>query len=205
MKCNQCKNPVQETDSVCEWCGSELVIYQSQDENHPLKKLQIDLQALESKERDRMQLKIDNHNGGVSTFDKLFGQKILDWDDDVDEQLNERINKLQAKFLNTYILPSNPKVLQELAEMASENYKLNKPNVWSDDSDELTESKKFLSDAWYNLMNRSQRKLGIKDERNTFAKIYEYVSRSPNLKLGLIVFFFYTLLFLIIGVLKYFE
>jgi len=204
MKCNQCKNPVEETDTICQWCGAELIIYSSQDENHPLKKLQDDLMEIEQNLREKMLSRVNNYNNSVSTFDKLFGTKKIDeWDKKHEKQLTKRICKLQSKLINSFILPSNPKVLKELVEIASENYEMNKPNIWNDDSDELKESKQLLSDSWYRLMNRSKRKLGIKDNRNIGTKIFEYISRKPNLKLFIIVLGVYVLLLGLLGILKY--
>ena len=206
MKCNQCKNPVQETDSICEWCGTELIIYSTQDENHTLKKLQDDLMAIEQHVREKMQLKLDKRNNNLSTFDKIFGTKpSFDWDEDLEEQLTIRTCKLQSKLINSFILPSNPKVLKELAEIALENYKINKPNIWSDDSDEIQESKQLLSESWYSLMKRSKSRLGIKDARSNSTMIFDYISRKPNLKLLIIVVFFYVLLFTVIGLINYFS
>ena len=204
MKCNQCKNPVEETDTICQWCGAELIIYSSQDENHPLKKLQDDLMEIEQNLREKMLSRVNNYNNSVSTFDKLFGTKKIDeWDKKHEKQLTKRTCKLQSKLINSFILPSNPKVLKELVEIASENYEMNKPNIWNDDSDELKESKQLLSDSWYRLMNRSKRKLGIKDNRNIGTKIIEYISRKPNLKLFIIVLGVYVLLLGLLGILKY--
>lgn len=204
MKCNQCKNPVEETDTICQWCGAELIIYSSQDENHPLKKLQDDLMEIEQNLREKMLSRVNNYNNSVSTFDKLFGTKKIDeWDKKHEKQLTKRTCKLQSKLINSFILPSNPKVLKELVEIASENYEMNKPNIWNDDSDELKESKQLLSDSWYRLMNRSKRKLGIKDNRNIGTKIFEYISRKPNLKLFIIVLGVYVLLLGLLGILKY--
>ena len=119
MKCNQCKNPVTETDIICQWCGAELIMYSSQDENHPIKKLQDDLLAIEQNVREKVQLKLDNKNNNLSTFDKIFGTKPdFDWDEDLENQAIQKITRSQAKFINTYILPSNPKVLEELLEIA---------------------------------------------------------------------------------------
>ena len=106
MKCNQCKNPVTETDVICQWCGAELIMYSSQDENHPIKKLQDDLLAIEQNVREKVQLKLDNKNNNLSTFDKIFGTKPdFDWDEDLENQAIQKITRSQAKFINTYILP----------------------------------------------------------------------------------------------------
>lgn len=206
MKCNQCKNPIEETDTICQWCGTELIIYSSQDENHPLKKLQDNLIAIEQNVRAKMQTKVDNHNKSVSTFDKIFGTKpSLDWDEELEEQLTIRTCKLQSKLINSFILPSNPKVLKELVEIASENYKMSKPNIWNDDSDDIQESKQLLSESWYSLMKRSKSRLGIKDARSNSTKILNYIGRKPNLKLLLIVVGAYILLFGLIAILKLSE
>lgn len=205
MKCNQCKNPVRETDAICEWCGAE-IIYDSQDENHPLKKLRADLQAEETRVRSILQAKVDEHNKNISAFDKIFGKQKKDlWDEELEEEFIEQVNKAQAKILNTFILPSNPNVLEQLLDMASENYKLNKPNIWSDDSEEEEESKKILSMAWYNLMKRTQKKLGLEDERGVVSKILHYISLNNGLKWFIILVLFYFFLFGIIGVMKYFN
>jgi hypothetical protein len=206
VKCNQCKNPIEETDTICQWCGTELIIYSSQDENHPLKKLQDNLIAIEQNVRAKMQTKVDNHNKSVSTFDKIFGTKpSLDWDEELEEQLTIRTCKLQSKLINSFILPSNPKVLKELVEIASENYKMSKPNIWNDDSDDIQESKQLLSESWYSLMKRSKSRLGIKDARSNSTKILNYIGRKPNLKLLLIVVGAYILLFGLIAILKLSE
>ena len=206
MKCNQCKNPVEEIDTICEWCGAELILFSSQDENHPLNKLQNDLMAIEQNVREKMQLKLDNSNNNSSTFDKIFGKKTsFDWDEDLEEQLAIRVCKLQSNLINNLILPNNPKVLKELAEIASENYKISKPNIWNDDSDDLQESKQLLSDSWYRLMNRSKNRLGIKDQRKISTKILNYIGRKPKLKLLFLIIFFYLFLFTIVGLVNYFS
>lgn len=158
MKCNQCKNPVTETDVICQWCGAELIMYSSQDENHPIKKLRDDLLAIEQNVREKVQLKLDNKNNNLSTFDKIFGTKPdFDWDEDLENQAIQKITRSQAKFINTYILPSNPKVLEELLEIALQNYKLYKPNFWDDEDESHTQ---LLSKAWLNLSKRCKKKLG---------------------------------------------
>jgi hypothetical protein len=206
MKCNQCKNPVEEIDAICEWCGAELILFSSQDENHPIYKLQNDLMAIEVSLREKMQLKLDRHNNNSSTIDKFFGKKpSFDWDEDLEEQLAIRVCKLQSKLINNLVLPNNPKVLKELAEVASENYKISKPNIWNSDSEDLQESKQLLSDSWYSLMNRSKNRLGIKDQRKIITKIINYIGRKPNLKILFLIILFYLFFFTVIGLINYFS
>lgn len=203
MNCNQCKNPVQETDKICEWCGAELIIYQSQDENHPIKKLQDDLLAIEKSVREKKQLKLDNKNNNLSTFDKIFGTKPdFDWDEDLEEQTIQEITRLQAKFINTYILPSNPKVLEELLEIALQNYKQYKPSFWDDEEESHTQ---LLSKAWLNLSKRCKKKLGVKNTDTITQKITLYFAYSPNLRWTIILIFLLAFMFGLIAILKHFS
>ena len=203
MKCNTCKNPVKETDKICQWCGAELIIYSSQDENHPIKKLQSDLMAIEQNVREKMQLKLDAKNNNLSTFDKIFGTKpSLDWDDDLEDQAIQKITRLQAKFLNTYILPSNPKVLEELLEIALQNYKQYKPNFWDDEEESRTQ---LLSKAWLNLSNRCKKKMGVKNTDTVTQKITRYFAYSPNLRWTIILIFLLAFMVGLIVILKHFN
>ncbi|MGC6437890.1 MAG: hypothetical protein ACON4B_02810 [Flavobacteriaceae bacterium] len=202
MKCNTCKNPVEETDVICQWCGAELTIYSSQDENHPIKMLQSDLMAIEQNVREKMQLKLDAQNNNLSTFDKIFGTKpSQDWDDDLEDQAIQKITRVQAKFLNTYILPSNPKVLEELLEIALQNYKQYKPNFWDDEEESHTQ---LLSKAWLNLSNRCKKKIGVKNTDTVTQKITRYFAYSPNLRWTIILIFLLALMFGLIATLKHF-
>ena len=203
MNCNQCKNPVQETDKICEWCGAELIIYQSQDENHPIKKLQDDLLAIEKSVRDKKQLKLDNKNNNLSTFDKIFGTKPdFDWDEGLEEQTIQEITRLQAKFINTYILPSNPKVLEELLEIALQNYKQYKPSFWDDEEESHTQ---LLSKAWLNLSKRCKKKLRMKNTDTMTQKIARQLAYSPNLRWTIILIFLLAFMFGLIAILKHFS
>ena len=203
MKCNTCKNPVEETDKMCQWCGAELTIYSSQDENHPIKKLQSDLMAIEQNVRENIQLKLDAKNNNLSTFDKIFGTKpSLDWDDDLEDQAIQKITRLQAKFLNTYILPSNPKVLEELLEIALQNYKQYKPNFWDDEEESRTQ---LLSKAWLNLSNRCKKKIGVKNTDTVTQKITRYFAYSPNLRWTIILIFLLAFMVGLIVILKHFN
>lgn len=203
MKCNQCKNPVEETDNICQWCGAELVIYRSQDENHPIKKLQSDLMVIEQNVREKIQLKLDAQNNNLSTIDKIFGTKpSIDWDEDLEDQAIQKITRSQAKFLNTYILPSNPKVLEELLEIAIQNYKQYKPNFWDDEEESHTQ---LLSKAWLNLSNRCKKKLGLKNTDTMTQKITRYFAYSPNLRWFIILIFLLAFMFGLIATLKHFS
>lgn len=202
MKCNTCKNPVEETDVICQWCGAELTIYSSQDENHPIKMLQSDLMAIEQNEREKIQLKLDTQNNNLSTIDKIFGTKpSQDWDDDLEDQAIQKITRVQAKFLNTYILPSNPKVLEELLEIALQNYKQYKPNFWDDEEESNTQ---LLSKAWLNLSKRCKKKLGVKNTDTMTQKITRYFAYSPNLRWTLIIILFFIITMSFFATLKYF-
>jgi len=202
MKCNTCKNPVEETDVICQWCGAELSIYSSQDENHPIKMLQSDLMAIEQNEREKIQLKLDTQNNNLSTIDKIFGTKpSQDWDDDLEDQAIQKITRVQAKFLNTYILPSNPKVLEELLEIALQNYKQYKPNFWDDEEESNTQ---LLSKAWLNLSKRCKKKLGVKNTDTMTQKITRYFAYSPNLRWTLIIILFFIITMSFFATLKYF-
>ena len=203
MKCNTCKNPVTETDKICQWCGAELIIYSSQDENHPIKKLQSDLMAIEQNVHEKIQLKLDAQINNPSTFDKIFGTKpSLDWDDDLEDQAIQKITRLQAKFLNTYILPSNPKVLEELLEIALQNYKQYKPNFWDDEEESHTQ---LLSKAWLNLSNRCKKKIGVKNTDTVTQKITRYFAYSPNLRWIIILIFLLAIMFGLLATLKHFS
>ncbi len=203
MNCNQCKNPVQETDKICEWCGAELIIYQSQDENHPIKKLQDDLLAIEKSVREKKQLKLDNKNNNLSTFDKIFGTKPdFDWDEGLEEQTIQEITRLQAKFINTYILPSNPKVLEELLEIALQNYKQYKPSFWDDEEESHTQ---LLSKAWLNLSKRCKKKLRMKNTDTITQKIARQLAYSPNLRWTIIIILFFIVTMSFFATLKYFS
>ena len=203
MKCNQCKNPVTETDVICQWCGAELIMYSSQDENHPIKKLQDDLLAIEKSVREKKQLKLDNKNNNLSTFDKIFGTKPdFDWDEDFEEQTIQEITRLQAKFINTYILPSNPKVLEELLEIALQNYKQNKPSFWDDEKESHTQ---LLSKAWLNLSKRCKKKLGVKNTDTITQKIARQLAYSPNLRWTIIIILFFIVTMSFFATLKYFS
>ena len=202
MKCNTCKNPVEETDVICQWCGAELTIYSSQDENHPIKMLQSDLMAIEQNEREKIQLKLDTQNNNLSTIDKIFGTKpSQDWDDDLEDQAIQKITRVQAKFLNTYFLPSNPKVLEELLEIALQNYKQYKPNFWDDEEESNTQ---LLSKAWLNLSKRCKKKLGVKNTDTMTQKITRYFAYSPNLRWTLIIILFFIITMSFFATLKYF-
>ena len=202
MKCNTCKNPVEETDVICQWSGAELTIYSSQDENHPIKMLQSDLMAIEQNEREKIQLKLDTQNNNLSTIDKIFGTKpSQDWDDDLEDQAIQKITRVQAKFLNTYILPSNPKVLEELLEIALQNYKQYKPNFWDDEEESNTQ---LLSKAWLNLSKRCKKKLGVKNTDTMTQKITRYFAYSPNLRWTLIIILFFIITMSFFATLKYF-
>lgn len=203
MKCNQCKNPVKETDNICQWCGAELIIYSSQDENHPIKKLQDDLYAIEQNVREKVQLKLDNKNNNLSTFDKIFGTKPdFDWDEDLEDQAIQKITRSQAKFINTYILPSNPKVLEELLEIALQNYKQYKPNFWDDEDESHTQ---LLSKAWLNLSKRCKKKLGVKNTDTITQKIARHLAYSPNLRWTIIIILFFIVTMSFFATLKYFS
>ena len=203
MKCNQCKNPVTETDAICQWCGAELIMYSSQDENHPIKKLQDDLLAIEQNVREKVQLKLDNKNNNLSTFDKIFGTKPdFDWDEDLENQAIQKITRFQAKFINTYILPSNPKVLEELLEIALQNYKQYKPNFWDDEDESHTQ---LLSKAWLNLSKRCKKKLGVKNTDTITQKIARHLAYSPNLRWTIIIILFFIVTMSFFATLKYFS
>ena len=203
MKCNQCKNPVTETDVICQWCGAELIMYSSQDENHPIKKLQDDLLAIEQNVREKVQLKLDNKNNNLSTFDKIFGTKPdFDWDEDLENQAIQKITRSQAKFINTYILPSNPKVLEELLEIALQNYKQYKPNFWDDEDESYTQ---LLSKAWLNLSKRCKKKLGVKNTDTITQKIARHLAYSPNLRWTIIIILFFIVTMSFFATLKYFS
>ena len=57
MKCNHCKNPVKEQDVICEWCGREISLFQSNDDMHPVNKFEQELREIESKAREKISRK----------------------------------------------------------------------------------------------------------------------------------------------------
>lgn len=206
MKCNHCKNPVKEQDVICEWCGREISLFQSNDEMHPVNKFEQELREIESKAREKFQERIDNinsnSNGGI--VEKIFGTTNYEqWDEDYEEELSQYVYKLHAKAVANFVLPTNPKLLKEVLELAKNNYRLNKVSFW-DDEDE-NKNRLQLSLAWLHLLNITKNKLGIKNNRSNVNKMVTYLIKNSTLKWGLIVLAVYVLLFVIIGLMNYFQ
>ena len=204
MKCNHCKNPVKEQDVICEWCGREISLFQSNDEMHPVNKFEQELREIESKAREKFQERIDsinsNRNGGI--VEKIFGTTNYEqWDEDYEEELSQYVYKLQAKAVANFVLPTNPKLLREIKEFADNNYRLNKVSFW--DEDDENKNKLQLSLAWLHLSNMAKNKLGIENRRSTVNIMVTYLNKNSNLKWGLIVIAVYVLLFVIISILNY--
>lgn len=200
MKCNHCKNPVKEQDVICEWCGREISLFQSNDEMHPVNKFEQELREIESKAREKFQERIDNinsnSNGGI--VEKIFGTtNFKQWDEDYEEELSQYVYNLHAKAVANFVLPTNPKLLKEVLELAENNHRLNKVSFW-DDEDE-NKNRLQLSLAWLHLSNTIKNKLGIENSRSNVNKMFTYLNKNSSLKWGLILFTFYVLLFVIIA------
>ncbi|MDG1101495.1 MAG: hypothetical protein P8N29_09825 [Saprospiraceae bacterium] len=206
MKCNHCKNPVREQDVICEWCGREISLFQSNDVNHPINKFEEELKLIESKAREKIQARIDKKNSSIkeSFVEKIFGNSDFEeWNKDYEEELNQNIYKLQARAVANFVLPTNPKILKEIIALADNNYKLNKVSFW--DEDEENDNKLKLSLAWLNLSKIAKNKLGIEYSSSTINNVVNYLNKNSNLKWGLIVFAAYVLLFSILGILNLFN
>lgn len=196
MKCNHCKNPIKQDDVLCEWCGREITLYQSDDYKHPGKKLEEELKIIESKARkefkDRLEIKNSTSNSGF--IGKVFGDINREkWDEDYEEELNQYVYKIQATAVANFVLPTNPKLLEELLEMAENNYQLNKVSLWDDSEDDS--NKKLLAKAWKNLSKRVKNKLGLKSNNSQIDNALDYLHENSTLKwtlvfLGLIIVFF---------------
>ena len=206
MKCNHCKNPVKEQDVICEWCGREISLFQSNDDKHPVNKFEQELRDIESKAREKFQERIDNinsnSNGGI--VEKIFGTTNFEqWDEDYEEELSQYVYNLHAKAVANFVLPTNPKLLKEVLELAKNNYRLNKVAFWDDD--EENKNKLLLSLAWLNLSKIVKNKLGVENNDTTVNKIVNYLNKNSTIKWGLVVFAVYVLLFAVIGLLNYFQ
>ena len=198
MKCNHCKNPIKEKDLLCEWCGREITLYQSDDEKHPGKKLEEELKLIESNARkefkDRLEIENSNRNSGL--IGKVFGDfNREEWDEDYEEELNQYVYKMQATAVANFVLPTNPKLLEELLEIAENNYQLNKVSLWDDDNED--ENKKLLAKAWKNLSKSVKNKLGLKPNTNRVDKAVNYLIENPTLKYALILLGIFIAIFLL--------
>jgi hypothetical protein len=100
-------------------------------------------------------------------------------------------------------LPTNPKLLREIKELADNNYRLNKVSFW--DEGDKNKNKLQLSLAWLHLSNLAKNKLGIKNNRSTVNNIVTYLNKNSTLKWILIFCAFYFLLFVIIALLNFFQ
>jgi hypothetical protein len=206
MKCNHCKNPVKEKDIICEWCGQEISLFQSNDTMHPVNKFEQELSEIELTVRKEIQARIDNKNTNTKEglLGKLFGTTNFEqWDEDNEEEVKQQVYKLQAKAVANFVLPTNPKLLREIKEFAENNYMLNKVSFWDDDDE--NKNKLQLSLAWLHLFNITKKKLGIENNRSNVNKMVTYLNKNSNLKWGLIVLAVYILLFLVIALLNYFQ
>ena len=206
MKCNHCKNPVKEQDVICEWCGREISLFESNDDKHPVNKFEQELREIESKAREKFQERIDsinrNSNGGI--VGKIFGTTNYEqWDEDYEEELSQYVYKLQAKAVANFVLPTNPKLLKEVLELAENNYRLNKVSFWDDD--DKNKNRLQLSLAWLNLSKVVKNNLGIVNRHSASDRLVNYLYKNSGLKWGLIVFLIYVLLFVIIGLMNYFQ
>ncbi len=206
MKCNHCKNPVREKDIICEWCGQEISLFQSNDTMHPVNKFEQELSEIELTVRKEIQARIDNINTNTKEglLGKIFGTTNFEqWDEDNEEEVRQQVYKLQAKSVTNFVLPTNPKLLREIKEFADNNYRLNKVSFW--DEDDENKNKLQLSLAWLRLSNMAKNKLGIESNRSAVNNIVTYLNKNSNLKWGLIVFAVYVFLFLVIALLNYFK
>jgi len=206
VNCNHCKNPVNEQDVNCEWCGREISLFQSNDINHPIINFEQELNEIEIMVRNEIQARIDNKNS--NTKEGLIGQifgttNFEEWDEYYEKELRQQVYKLQAKAVTNFVLPTNPKLLREIKEFADNNYKLNKVSFW--DEDDENKNKLKLSLAWLNLSKTVKNKLGIENNRGTFNNIVTYLNKNSSLKWVLIVFAFYVLLFVIIALINSFQ
>ena len=206
MKCNHCKNPVREKDIICEWCGQEINLFQSNDTMHPVNKFEQELSEIELTVRKEIQARIDNINTNTKEglLGKIFGTTNFEqWDEDNEEEVRQQVYKSQAKAVTNFILPTNPKLLREIKEFADNNYRLNKVSFW--DEDDENKNKLQLSLAWLRLANTANNKLGIESNRSAVNNIVTYLNKNSNLKWGIIVFAVYVFLFLVIALLNYFQ
>ncbi|MDC0098060.1 hypothetical protein OAI37_05425 [Flavobacteriaceae bacterium] len=206
MKCNHCKNPVKEQDVICEWCGREISLFQSNDTMHPVNKFEQELREIESKAREKFQERIDNinSNSNEGIVGKIFGTTNYEqWDEDYEEELSQYVYKLHAKAVANFVLPTNPKLLKEVLELAKNNYRLNKVAFWDDD--EENKNKLLLSLAWLNLSKVVKNKLGIENRYSAVDKLVNYLYKNSGLKWVIIVFSIYVLFFVIIGLINYFQ
>jgi uncharacterized Zn finger protein (UPF0148 family) len=206
MKCNHCKNPVKEKDVICEWCGREISLFQSNDTMHPVNNFEQELREIETQVRNEIQARIDNRNNNTKEglIGKIFGTTNFEqWDEDHEEAVKQQVYKLQAKAVANFVLPTNPKILREILEFADNNYRLNKVSFW-DDEDE-NKNRLQLSLAWLHLFNITKNKLGIENNRSNVNKMVTYLNKNSTLKWGLIVLAVYVLLFVIIGLMNYFQ
>ena len=80
MKCNHCKNPVKEKDVICEWCGREISLFQSNDTMHPVNNFEQELREIENQVRNEIQARIDNRNNNTKEglIGKIFGTTNFD-------------------------------------------------------------------------------------------------------------------------------
>ena len=206
MKCNHCKNPVKEQDVICEWCGREISLFQSNDTMHTVNNFEQELREIENQVRKEIQARIDNRNNNTKEglIGKIFGTTNFEqWDEDHEEDVRQQVYKLQAKAVANFVLPTNPKLLIEIKEFAENNNRLNKVSFW-DEGDE-NKNKLQLSLAWLHLSNMAKNKLGIENSRSTVNIMVTYLNKNSNLKWGLIVIAVYVLLFVIISILNYFQ
>jgi hypothetical protein len=206
MKCNHCKNPVKEQDVICEWCGREISLFQSNDINHPINNFEEELRRIETQTRKEIQARIDNRNNSIKEgiVGKIFGtSNFEEWDKDHEKELRQKVYKLQAKAVANFVLPTNPKLLREIKELADNNYRLNKVSFW--DEGDKNKNKLQLSLAWLHLSNLAKNKLGIKNNRSTVNNIVTYLNKNSTLKWILIFCAFYFLLFVIIALLNFFQ
>ncbi len=206
MKCNHCKNPVKEQDVICEWCGREISLFQSTDIDHPINNFEDELREIEITVRKEIQTRIDNKNTNTKEglLGKIFGTtNFEEWNEDYEEEVRQQVYKLQAKAVTNFILPKNPKLLREIKEFSDNNYRLNKVSFW--DIDDENKNKQQLSLAWLHLSNRAKNKLGVKNSKSTINNVITYLNKNSTLKLGIIVFAVYVLLFIIIAVMNYFQ
>ena len=206
MICNHCKNPVKEQDVICEWCGHEISLFLSNDDDHPVNKFEEELRLIESNSRKEFQERIDKKNnttnGGI--VEKIFGNwDVEEWDENYEEELNQYVYKLQAKAVANFVLPTNPKILKEVLDLAENNYQLNKVNFWNEE--EENKNQLLLSQAWLNLSRLVKNKLGVEDSRGIVFKFVNYLNKNSGLKWGLIIFAFYVVLFVVIGLLNFFN
>ena len=93
-------------------------------------------------------------------------------------------------------------MLEELLEIALQNYKQYKPSFWDDEEESHTQ---LLSKAWLNLSKRCKKKLRMKNTDTITQKIARQLAYSPNLRWTIIIILFFIVTMSFFATLKYFS